>query len=223
MKKKYLIIIPARKNSSRLKGKNFLLFNKRPMIDYTFRIVKKINISATTILSTNDNKIIKLAKKNNIYVPFKRPAKLSGKNVKINSVILHALKWYNEKFKLYPENFILLQPTSPLRNANEIKKAIKYYEKIRCSSLVTACEPFQNPKDIVYFNKRNLVNVIKKNKDFYFVDGSLYICNVRHFLKNKKLIDQKTKLFPIKKEHGFDIDNKFDLNLAESYSRFVNN
>ena len=223
MKKKYLIIIPARKNSSRLKGKNFLLFNKKPMIDYTFRVAKKINISATTILSTNDSKIIKLAKKNNIYVPFKRPENLSGKNIKISSVILHALKWYNEKFKSYPKNFILLQPTSPLRDVSEIKKAIKYYEKISCHSLVTACEPFQNPKDIFYFNKSNLVSAIKKKKNFYFIDGSLYICNVQHFLKNKKLIDKKTKIFLIKKEHGFDIDNKFDLNLAESYSRFVNN
>ena len=67
----YFTIIPARKNSLRLKNKNVQLFNKKPLIEYTFNLVKKIKKLDFTILSSNDKKVIKLAKKNKILAPFK--------------------------------------------------------------------------------------------------------------------------------------------------------
>ena len=67
----YFTIIPARKNSLRFKNKNVQLFNKRPLIEHTFNLVKKIKKLDFAILSSNDKKVIKLAKKNKILAPFK--------------------------------------------------------------------------------------------------------------------------------------------------------
>ena len=231
MKHNYLTIIPARKNSLRLKNKNIKLFKKKPMIEHTFELAKKVKKLDFVILSSNDNKILKLARKKNILTPFKRPEKFSKQGSKISDVILHALRWYKKKYKFYPDNIVLLQPTSPLREANEIKKAINYYEKINCNSMVSAADPFQNPRDLYYFNNSNkLINpIIKKNTlnrkqgKIYFIDGGFFICKVKFFLNNKKLVNNQTKLFIIKKEHAFDIDDKFDHNLAESYSYFNQN
>jgi len=227
----YLAIIPARKNSFRLKDKNIKIFRKKPMIEYTFDLIKKIKKIDFPILSSNDNKIIKLAKRKNILVPFKRPENLSKKDSEVKDVILHALKWYKKLHVSYPNNIILLQPTSPLRNTKEIKKAIAKYEKINCNSLVSACEPFQDPNDLYFSDYKNKIikplikakKINNKKKNILFIDGSIYICKTKYFLKKKKFFDKKTKLFLVKKKHAFDINNKFDFALAEAYSNFNNN
>ena len=103
MRHNYLTIIPARRNSLRLKNKNFKFFKKKPLIQHTFDFVNKVKKLDYVILSSNDNKILKLAKKRNIHTPFKRPAKLSKKNSKITDVILHTLIWYRKKYKIYPK------------------------------------------------------------------------------------------------------------------------
>ena len=74
----YLTIIPARKNSLRFKNKNVKLFNKKPLIEYTFDLVKKVKKLDFTVLTSNDQKAIKLAKKKKILVPFN----ILGNNIK---------------------------------------------------------------------------------------------------------------------------------------------
>ena len=59
---KYLTIIPARKNSKRLKNKNLKLFFNKPLINFTFNLAKNKKFDYI-LLSSNDDKIIKLQKK----------------------------------------------------------------------------------------------------------------------------------------------------------------
>ena len=221
----YFTIIPARKNSLRLKNKNIQLFNKKPLIEHTFNLVKKIKKLDLVVLSTNDKKVVKIANKKKILVPFKRPEKLSKKNSELDDVIFHALSWYKEQNNSYPKNIVLLQPTSPLRNAQVIKKLILDYEKKNCDSMISVCDPFQNPADLYYFDsakkiKKSIINKKHSNKKqkVFFIDGSVYVCKTKKFLKNKKIVDEKTKMFLIKKDYAFDIDNKFDFDIAEAYS-----
>ena len=126
---KYLTIIPARKNSKRLKNKNLKLFFNKPLINFTFDLAKKIKKFDYILLSSNDDKIIKIAKKNKINVPFKRPENLSKDKTDLNKVVIHAVNWYKAKFKQNPENIVLLQPTSPLRDHVEFSKIISLFEK----------------------------------------------------------------------------------------------
>ena len=126
---KYLTIIPARKNSKRLKNKNLINFFNKPLISFTFNFVNKIKKFDYILLSTDDQKILKIAKKYKINAPFKRPKSLSGDKVNLNRVIIHSINWYKKKYKSLPENIVLLQPTSPLRDAIEFKRIISLYEK----------------------------------------------------------------------------------------------
>ena len=133
----YLTIIPARKNSTRVKDKNLKFFYNKPLIEYTFDLVKKIKKLDLVLVSTDDKRIIKLTNKKKFLTPLVRPKKLARKNTLMNSVVRHALRWYKEKYKNEPKNIIVLQPTSPLRNYKEIKKAINLYEKKNYKSLIS--------------------------------------------------------------------------------------
>ena len=73
---KYLAIIPARKNSSRLKHKNKKKLMGMPLIEYTIKTAKKISLFEDILVSTDDNDIIKIAKKNKVLAPWIRPKKL---------------------------------------------------------------------------------------------------------------------------------------------------
>ena len=102
---KILGIVCARAGSRGLKNKNMKLFHGKPLICWTFEKLKKIKQLDKIIVSTDDDNIIKLAKKNKIDVIFKRPKYLSDSNSSKIDVWRHAHKkaqiFYNIKSNLF--------------------------------------------------------------------------------------------------------------------------
>ena len=96
---KILIVIPARKNSKRLPNKNLLKVNKKSLIQRTIDIAKQITDKENIIISTDSSKIQKIAKQNQINVPWLRPKKLSSDKASSENVVLHALNWYEKILK----------------------------------------------------------------------------------------------------------------------------
>ena len=84
--KKILAIITARKGSKRIRNKNLIKFGDRKLIEWTFLSAKSKLIDKTYI-STNDDRIIKLAKKYEIASLFKRPEHLSTDKAKKKCII----------------------------------------------------------------------------------------------------------------------------------------
>ena len=68
---KIIALIPARKNSIRIKNKNMKLFKKKPLIQRTIEIAKKIKDIQGVYISTDDEKIINLGLKLGVNVPWK--------------------------------------------------------------------------------------------------------------------------------------------------------
>ncbi len=78
---KIVALIPARKGSKRIKRKNLKRFLGKPLITWIIKTAKKIKKINSIFVSTDDEQIIKLCKKNNVNVPWKRPKSLSGDKV----------------------------------------------------------------------------------------------------------------------------------------------
>ena len=97
MKKKYLFIIPVRKNSQRIKNKNIKKINGKPLFYWTLKELNKLKKKYDIIISSNDFKIINTAKKMGFEVPFKRPNFLSTNNSKIIKTLKHILDFYQKK------------------------------------------------------------------------------------------------------------------------------
>ena len=120
-------IIPARKNSKRIKNKNIKLLNGKPLIEYTIIEAKKSKLLDQIIVSTDSPIIKKISGMNGINVSKLRSKKLSSENVKMLSVLKNALIVNNLRKKA--KTIVLLQPTSPLRKVEHIDKAIKIFDQ----------------------------------------------------------------------------------------------
>jgi len=101
MKKKFLCLILARGNSTRLKNKNILNFYGKPLIYYTIKAAKDSKIFDKIIVSTDNKKIAKISKEFGAEVPFLRPKNLSTKYSNALDAVVHALKYIKRKKNIY--------------------------------------------------------------------------------------------------------------------------
>ena len=93
---KIIAIIPARDNSKRIKNKNLLKINKKPVLKINFTNLKKMKLFDKIILSKNSKKIKKLAKKIKFDYVIDRPKKLAKDHVSTTKVISHGIEFLKD-------------------------------------------------------------------------------------------------------------------------------
>ena len=134
MKNKYICIIPARAGSKRLKNKNVIKINNKKLFDYTLEAALKCRKISNIVITTNIKNLTSI--KNRKIIFLKRPSSLCKDKCSTESAMIHAIKSL-KIFKNKKIIVILLQPTSPLRDFNDINDAIKIFEKKKCDSLLS--------------------------------------------------------------------------------------
>ena len=89
---KRVAVIPARKGSKRLSGKNIREFCGRPLISYSIEAAIDANLFDMILVSTDSPAIASIARECGAEVPFIRPEKLSDDHTPIGEVFEHALQ-----------------------------------------------------------------------------------------------------------------------------------
>jgi len=214
---KIIGIIPARKNSKEIKNKNIKLLNGKPLISYTIKNALKSNLDYL-VVSSDSKKILKLCKQNKIDFIL-RPSFLAQDSTKMHFVIKHVLNSINEKF----DAFMILQPTSPLRNFIHINKAIDLFKKSKkTNSLVSVCEVPHNftPIKICSMRDKHLIfnknyQIRQKTHKFFARNGAIYLTKCNVFKKN--ILVFKTIPFFMNRNESIDIDDMDDWFIAESF------
>ncbi|MDE6010522.1 MAG: acylneuraminate cytidylyltransferase family protein [Muribaculaceae bacterium] len=128
--RKYLYLIPARGGSKGIPGKNIKPLAGVPLIAHTIRQALQVADSADVVVSTDDPAIAATAREHGASVPFMRPAELATDTASSRSVIIDALERMKASGRDY-EAVVLLQPTSPLRTADDIRRTITAFEDSR--------------------------------------------------------------------------------------------
>lgn len=221
--KKILAIIPARGGSKGIKNKNIIGVNKLPLIAYTIKPALKIKregLITDVIVSTDSTKIATVSKKFGANVPFLRPANIAGDRAKSIDVILHAIDFFAKKGKSY-DYVVLLQPTSPLRLAKDIKEAINFCLKNKGQSLISAYKTEGIIESIIYTQDNIFAKAVlashnqgvrrQEAKEIFVRNGAIYITAVDYIKRHKKIISDKPLLFAMPKSRSLNIDSKDDL------------
>jgi CMP-N,N'-diacetyllegionaminic acid synthase len=223
---RYISIIPARSGSKGIVKKNLKEIQGVPMIVHTFIASKQSRYIERSYVTTDDKEVMKVASEYDVTIPFIRPSSLSGDKSTTADVVIHFLNWYKEVNKSLPDNFILLQPTSPFRDFEDINTAIEKFENTNSKSLLSASKVTQHPFEMFhidserkldfFYKKNNSVNIkVRQNyKNVFFENGAIYICNTDWFLNNKVFFDLNSSVSILSKEHSIDIDEPIDLKLA---------
>ncbi len=212
MKDKNLCIIPARGSSKRLKNKNIYPLLGKPLILYTIESALKSSLFKRIVVSTDSEKIKEIAEKEKVEV-IKRPEKLSRDKAKTESAVFHVLKKLKEEF----DYIFLLQPTSPLRDEEDIKKAFEKIKKEKKDFLVSVTD-FEKPFKWAIAKKEKYYGFyFKKNfrKKIYLPNGAIFIAKYKAFLKEKTFYGKKLTIYYMPKEKSIDIDTLYDLKYAE--------
>lgn len=195
---KIISIIPARKGSVRIKNKNLINFNGKPLILWTINQALKVNLIDEVYLSSNSLKILTICKKiSKRIICNKRPKILSGNRVKSEAVIKYLIKKYN-----LDKNFtiLLLQATSPLRSDRDIINMIKIFRLNKLKTLHSAS--IYPGKSKIFGNKKifNLKKNTRCDRAIYSYNGSIYMFKVDYFLKNNSIYEFIPNIYLTKKK-----------------------
>jgi len=221
---KFLAIIPARKGSKTIKNKNLKKFNKKPLIYWTIKAAKDSKCFDKIIVTTDSAQIQNISKKLQVECPYLRNKKLSGDKSKMHDVILDVIKYYKNK-NYFPDVVVLLQPTSPLRDKNDIKKCCQKFKKIKPDSLVSITKvPHNfNPENLYIIKKNFLMNYKTKreiliprqisNKYYGRNGASLYMTNIKRI--KKYILGGKIIYYIMNNLKSIDINDIEEFQLAE--------
>ena len=214
----FVFIIPARKGSKGIKNKNFVKIKNKHLIEYTFETLHKIPKDRKYVLSDSST-VKKIANKYKINTNYLRTKKLSKDNTLIIENLLHFDKFIDDKIKF--NHYVVLQPTSPLRDSKDITNSIKKYLKNKSESLFSVSPSIEHPnesiffkKDKVYYFNKSKYSLRQNYKKSYFINGAIYIFN-RKLLKQKKTISNlKHTTYEMPKLRSIDIDDYQDLEMT---------
>lgn len=124
---KLLALIPARGGSKRVPGKNIKPLGGMPLIAWTIKAAQESRVCTRIQVSTDDEDIAEVSRKYGAVVPGLRPADLATDTAGSMDVAIHALDMCEQEFGV-PDGLVLLQPTSPFRTAETIRRAAALFE-----------------------------------------------------------------------------------------------
>jgi N-acylneuraminate cytidylyltransferase len=221
---KTICIIPARKNSKRIKNKNIILFDGNPMIYWTIKAAMKSKIFDRIVVSTDCEKIAKISKELGIEVPFLRNNNLADDFTPVSEVTLAALKQAEEHWNEDYDTVVQMMPNCPNRDEHITKDAFNYFNENACNFLLSSSkfvglipwwsltidkfnEPIYNfPEEL---NKRS-----QDLEDIYCITGALWIAKSQSLKKEKKFHGKSHKIYPMDWISAIDIDTLEDLKIA---------
>lgn len=223
--RKYLFLIPARKNSKRLPNKNTRLLRGKPLISYSLEYANSIAKSSDSIcVSTNDDKVIEIAKNYKNIRFILRPDLISNDETSMEEVLFHTLNIYESENQFF-DAIILLQPTSPMRKISDFKNLIsKYNDDI--DMVVSVRESRENPYYLLYeednegYLFKSKKADIKRSQDspkVFCLNGAFFMYNLKSLKHGKLKGIKRTVKFSMPYKRSIDIDDIIDWELTEIF------
>ncbi|KAB2933647.1 MAG: acylneuraminate cytidylyltransferase family protein [Leptonema illini] len=225
--KKVLAIIPARSGSKGLPGKNILPMNGKPLIAWTIEKARKSLYVDVVLVSTDGLEIASVAKEYGADVPFMRPSELASDTASTYDVIRHALSYFSESEHMEFDYIILLEPTSPLREDQDIDRMLEaLHEKSGdFDAIVSIGQVTEHPSimkrlvgdrlepfcpDLSQSSRR------QDNEPAFFPYGVGYIAKTATLLEENTFYARRCLSYPILRYQNYEIDDIYDFLCVES-------
>lgn len=220
---KNIAIIPARSGSKGIKDKNIRNLCGKPLMAYSIEAALKSGKFEEVMVSTDSEKYAAIAKQYGASVPFLRSdvtASDTASSWDMVDEVLHNYKTLGREF----DTFCLLQPTSPLRNAEDIVAAYSLYEDKADFAVVSVCEAEHSPlwcghlpetNEFVGFVDEKNLKQRQAGQKFYRLSGAIYIVNIEKFKTERNLYRKGSFAYIMSQKKSVDIDTEIDFRIAE--------
>ena len=221
---KPVFVIPARGGSKGIPGKNIKPLCGKPLIAYSVEVARQLADDRDICVTTDDERIAQVVKNMGLDVPFMRPDYLATDGCGTYEVLLHAVKFYEELGRDY-DTLVLLQPTSPMRTAEDVQAAIDAYTP-DIDMVVTVTEAASNPYYNCYETDENGFLHISKGDGCYTrrqdapkareYNGAVYVINIESLKKGPLGSFRRRKMVEMSRERSVDLDTPLDWMVAEA-------
>lgn len=234
--KKILGVITARGGSKGIPRKNIKELCGEPLIAHTIRAAQGSKYLTRCIVSTEDEEIAQVARAHGAEVPFMRPKELAQDVSTSMEVVQHALSWLRnppdgKEGETY-DYLMILQPTSPLRTAEDIDTAIEKIVATDADSVISVMELSNfGPRKMhriegdtirPYFDEHEIGKESQRRQDLepvYRRNGAAIYLTKAELVERGDLFGKVSRPYIMPRERSVDIDEPVDFELAEFWMK----
>jgi CMP-N,N'-diacetyllegionaminic acid synthase len=215
---KILAVIPARGISTRLPGKNIRDLLGRPMLAYSIRAALESGRCDRVVVSTEDPAIAELAKNWGAEIPFLRPARLAEPSARNEHVLRHLVAELAEREGYRADAVAILQATSPLRLAEDIRGALDLYEKTARGPVASVCRLPCAPAALCRLGSDGTLHPLEDAAaapGLCYLNGAIFVLPDEVFRLERPFDGLPYRAFEMPAERSVDVDTLEDFRLAE--------
>lgn len=222
---KTLFIIPARGGSRGIPGKNIKPLAGKPLIHYSIEVARQLAPDSHILVTTDSDEIAGVAEATGLPVPYRRPAELASDTAGSREVMLHVMDWADAQGIDY-DKVCLLQPTSPMRTAEDVKACLDRYSP-ELDMVVSVVEAASNPyyncfeadADSGYLHVSKGEGLYVRRQDApaaWEYSGAVYVINPLSLRQMPMGAFPRRIGVPIDRERAIDLDTPLDWIVAEA-------
>lgn len=219
---KVAAIIPARKGSKRVPGKNMADLGEWPLVWWTIAEAEGAALVERVIVTTDDEAILSLVRNHCAFttVKYRRPKRLCDNKTPLKAVVQNLLDTQDDKSAL-PDALCLLQPTSPFRTYAHIDAAIRLMTRTKCDTVVSvthdgggyfAGEVDKRGKYKPSYPMKKRPRTQDVNR--YRENGAIYLVKTSYFERTGELVGGDMRALVLDPIAGLDINEPHELEYA---------
>lgn len=222
-----LAIIPARGGSKGLPGKNIKPLCGKPLIGWTIEQAKASQYIDEIFVSTDSREIADVAESFGVKVPELRPTELASDTATSASFVIYTIEKLKKEGKEF-DYVILLEPTSPLRDVDDLDKMIKLaaanQDKAGVVSLGEVHMEHPTIVKIIDDNGRiipfvsNTVKITQRQQasKAFFPYGVGYLVKTSYLLETNQFYSHDSLPYFIERWQCYEIDDIYDFIAIEA-------
>lgn len=224
-----LALIPARGGSKRLPGKNVRNLAGKPLIAWTIEAAIQCGRFSEIVVSTDDPEIAAVSERYGARVPFLRPHELASDTSTTFEAVKHVLDRYRIDYGREFGHTVLLQPTSPLRDAHEIESALDLLAERSADAVISVCEMEHSPLwantlppdlSLAGFLGQAATRRSQDLPTYYRINGAIYASRTNRLLLERTFfLSDKIYAHIMPKSKSIDIDDEFDFLVASALAQ----
>lgn len=217
-------IIPARSGSKGFVNKNISVIDNKTLIEWAIEVAKKSKYIDDIYISTDSLEYEKIATLAGAKSLGLRPDYLSNDTAKTKDVVLHMLENFDKKY----DYIVLLQPTTPIRKANDIDFMI---ENINDNEAMVTVQKLEEPHPFKlkkiedgyikpFLDDTNSEMPRQLLPEVYKLSGAIYLVKTDVFISKETFLPEKTKSYIL--DSWVNIDSEDDYLLLKAKLKHKN-
>lgn len=211
-----IALVPARGGSKGIPRKNLVEVAGRPLLSWTIAAAQQSGVVDRIVVSTDDDEIARAAQDLGAEVPFRRSPELSDDHATAVDVAIDALDRLGD-----PDWLLLLQPTSPLRSAEDVRSAVRLASD-DVERVVSVRPVRDHPAWLLRVAGDGMLepwsgSAATRRQDepaLVVPNGAIYLIRPAALRRDRSWVGSRTRAYNMPEERSIDVDTSWDLRVA---------